>query len=178
MNREPEGRSSHTFQGIPERLLAPLQRLHLEEDLIVTFFFAFSRFEFALKQAGFLTKEQIGADAQPNWTEFAKKIQRSYDAHNDVELAEAVNYLLTKRPRKQVVAEGHSVDWKDTPEERLDMDWILTLVKRVRNNLFHGGKYAGSVGELAHDTRLLTHSLTILNACLGWDDKVRTSYLA
>ncbi len=172
------GRPSDTVWKVPDRLLAPLQRLRLEEDLAVSFFFAFSRFEFALKQVGCLRFETPGSDALPDWPKFGKRIEAQYDPKRNPNLSEAVNYLLRRAPKKQVVHPGPTLGWKDTPVGREDIGWVLTLVARVRNNLFHGGKYTGSPNELAHDTRLLQNSLIILDACLDWDDEVRAWYLS
>ncbi len=172
---------SRTFdrsEKVPERLLEPMERFHLDKELIADFFFAFSRFEFALKQAGYLESIQAGADARPDWTCFSKRINAVCNFDESPELRKAVDYLLSdaKAPKKQVVQADGSLDWKTTPTGRKDIEWVLILVRRVRNNLFHGGKYTGSLSELARDTTLLKNSLIILDACLNWDDDVRACY--
>ena len=138
--------SDRTWSG-PDQLLAPLHRLHLDERLVVSFFFAFSRFEFALKQIGCLQNEKPGSDASPNWTRFSKRIAHVYDPDATPQLSEAVDYILSEAPKKQIVLSDSSLGWQETPEMREDTDWVLTLVRRVRNNPFHRGKYAGSPAE-------------------------------
>lgn len=55
-----------------------------------------------------------------------------------------------------------------------EIGWLLTIVKIVRNNLFHGGKYPYTpLPEPARDTQLLESSRIVLETCAQWDDKVR-----
>ncbi len=170
-----------TFQrsaAVPERLLKPMNRFHLNERLLADFLFVFSRFEFALKQAGFLVSSQAGADAKPDWTCFAKRISAAYKSDDRPELRAAVEFLLSSNsaPRKQVVQSDGTLGWERTQTQRRDIDWVLILVRRVRNNLFHGGKYVGSFSELASDPKLIESSLIVLDACLDWHDEVQMYY--
>src|SRR5271165_5247040 len=51
---------------------------------------------------------------------------------------------------------------------------LITMVCRARNNLFHGGKFPnGPISDPVRNPRLLRHSLTILEACIPLDRKVR-----
>ena len=48
-----------------------------------------------------------------------------------------------------------------------ELTWLLLMVRTVRNNLFHGGKFPLiPVSEPSRDSTLLHHSITILAACL------------
>src|SRR3546814_18633912 len=59
-------------------------------------------------------------------------------------------------------------DWSsDVCSSDLRSDFVLTYVRRVRNNLFHGGKFNGRWFEPQRSEQLLKHSLTILRACLA-----------
>jgi hypothetical protein len=47
--------------------------------------------------------------------------------------------------------------------------WILRLVRTVRNNLFHGGKYPypdEPINQPARDRKVLSASLTVMEECL------------
>jgi len=118
---------------------------HLDEGLVLRFFAAFSRFEYALKA--------VNGAADPNWVAFAKAVEEQFAAlrMQDEQLREAVDALLVKPPRKQT----SSQEW-DTPAPQgapASALNLLLLVRRVRNNLFHGGKAQRGVdGE--RDNRL------------------------
>jgi hypothetical protein len=104
------------------------------DDLAVQMFRTFSRFEYALKAVGFHTD-----NAEPNWTAFACSLPNLFSAVDDPSLRDAVKYMLSHPPKKQVVSNG-KLDWSNqSPDSRCHTDLILLYVRRVRNNLFHGG---------------------------------------
>lgn len=117
------------------------------ERLAFSFFFGFSRFEFSLKENGYLENHREGAQAKPGWSEFERKFQDNY------ELSAMGGRLLELAPERQVVT-SHS-GLKFVPETFGDNASNLTkvtrLLRNVRNNLFHGGKHTP----------------------VGWDDPVR-----
>jgi hypothetical protein len=51
--------------------------------------------------------------------------------------------------------------------------WLLNLVKGIRHNLFHGGKF---LYDPARDDRLLRCSIILLAACLELHPTVRQFY--
>jgi hypothetical protein len=115
------------------------------------FFFWFSRFEFALKENGFLEQHKPDSDAQPGWKEFEKKYHTGYEPSGNA------RRLVQLAPKKQVVGRSDTLEWKtitfppNTPELRK----VVQFLKTIRNNLFHGGKHGGE----------------------DWDDKPRTAEL-
>jgi hypothetical protein len=51
------------------------------------------------------------------------------------------------------------------------------MVRRVRNNLFHGGKFLAPEGaENDRDQLLVQHSLTVLRACIPLSAQVTAAY--
>jgi len=58
----------------------------------------------------------------------------------------------------------------------MQSDLVLQYVRRVRNNLFHGGKFNGRWFEPERSAELLIHCLTILNACLEVSPEVGEAY--
>ena len=83
-------------------------------------------------------------------------------------------------PKRQIVREDGSLTWEDLKRENVTaIRWLLKIVRRVRNNLFHGGKYPYTpLPEPARDTQLLESSLIVLEACLEWDEEVRRWYMS
>lgn len=129
------------------------------EKYVLEFFFAFSRFEFSLKEAGFLTTFSKNSDnAAPDWDLFIKKYKREYFGGEQAK--DAINYLLSNPPQKQKIQNELGVNtiiwgvYKVDPKAPL-LKTLVEILKIVRNNLFHGGKYG----------------------CKGWDDKERVCLL-
>jgi len=51
------------------------------------------------------------------------------------------------------------------------------MVRRVRNNLFHGGKFLPvPPGDPDRDKLLVQHSLTVLRTCMSLHKRVAASY--
>lgn len=136
----------------------------------VVFFFYFARFEYALKRAGFGTETD---DAQPDWDAFARKHSTLVTTDNEPGFQEAVAYLRGSPPKKQV-ATSTGLEWTDDDfHGQFDLPRVLVLVRRVRNNLFHGGKFqSGLAAEVSRDTKLLDASLAVMEACLRSEPSV------
>lgn len=157
-----------------------LRELPIDRDLVVRFFALISRFEFGLKVAGFAPQE---GEAKPDWCSFATRIDAALAAKRakSPALDEAIGYLLEHPPRKQTLRAGKLL-WTSTPEQGgAPTIWILTLVRRVRNNLFHGGKYTqGSHDEgnpeTARDEKLIRTATTILEECIDLEPAVAASF--
>ena len=114
------------------------------------FFYSFSRFEFALKENGLVTRGRRGS-AQADWQTFVKKNETKYDP------CEAAGQLMAEPPDVQQL-EGHHA-WKWAPlqfdDNQSQLSQAVLIVKTVRNNLFHGGKHSAA----------------------GWDEPERVHFL-
>lgn len=142
-------------------------------ELAKELFRIFARFEYALKEAGFHTGE---GDASPHWRNFALSIDESLEEQATLELAAAIGYILEQPPHKQVVRNG-ILDWELAPpqtDSRANL--VLLYVRRVRNNLFHGGKFNGHWFDPDRSEILMKSSLVILNAALALSAPVRHAY--
>lgn len=154
-----------------------LAELRVDEKTVVEFFVAFSRFEFALKQAGYL-KARNGK-AKPDWDAFAKKHENEFDPEKEPELREAWNYLDKDPPKTQVVVDG-KLDFE--VDERLKgkspFEKATRVVRTVRNNLFHGGKFprSGVVDDPARKATLLKKCMILLEEMLEIDPDVKTEF--
>ena len=142
-------------------------------DLASELFYTFARFEYALKASGFHKGE---GDAQPDWRSFAEEVADLFETSQDEEFKRSVLYMVEHPPNKQIVKNGE-LDWDlSVPKTDLLSDHILIYVRRVRNNLFHGGKFNGRWFAPQRSAELLSHSLTILRACLNASDRVNEAY--
>lgn len=113
---------------------------HLEDfpnELKLTcfeFFYWFSRFEFALKEGGYVKRGPYDA-ALPDWNKFRDKFSTAYAVSQEARL------LLADPPQQQTFEDGHC-KWEktDLSREQSDLGKVILIIKTIRNNLFHGGK--------------------------------------
>jgi hypothetical protein len=133
-------------------------------DLSHRFLETFARMEFALKAVGLHNADASGNsnDAQPNWNDFAACIEGVFDSNHNADITAAYNYILTNPPKKQVIRNG-VLEWEAAPAQGSDTAKLLIYIRRVRNNLFHGGKFNGHWFDPQRSNALLSHSLTILD---------------
>ncbi len=136
----------------------------------VTLFAIFSRFEFALKDQGFI-KGNEGETAWPDWHRFEREdcleglpraLARDPDVHE----------LLRNPPMKHIVHRGRPT-WMQTFHQPLDtVHELLSAARAVRNTLFHGGK----PGDEHRDDVLSRAATKVLIACLERHDPLRQSF--
>lgn len=134
----------------------------------VRLFATFARFEFALKEAGFVQADRHGS-AMPDWKRFSSlEPTRLVVAkiRNDVLAPE-----LTVRPPKRQVATSFGWEWRDVQATE-DAASLVGAIRRVRNNLFHGGKS----GPDPRDDLLCRESVACLLALLEVDDGVAAAF--
>lgn len=107
------------------------------------FFRLFSRFEFALKESGYVTTLGASTNAAADWDRFVKDFHRIYSPSQGI--ADELAYLTTHPPKKQKMEQGAvpRIVWQAMtidPKAPL-LKSTTDIARTVRNNLFHGGKY-------------------------------------
>jgi len=104
--------------------------------LAFDFFYWFSRFEFALKEARYIKSTEVGAKAEVSWDRF---IERHRDEYH---LTSAGQALIDAKPQRQIVGDGE-LTFRDVGFNAgaTDLERVVRLANTVRNNLFHGGKH-------------------------------------
>lgn len=156
---------------------AIMTTLAVDRERVLDFFAYFSRFEYSLKRSGFL---KPGQKAEPNWDAFANSLQGQFAGVQASDFRKAVEFLLREPPKTQVVSQSQ-LSWTDTARgagEHYET-YVLRLVRTVRNNLFHGGKYpcpAGPMPEVARNRYLLNASIAVLGQCLELSTAVRGAF--
>ena len=143
------------------------------EMLAFNFFREFARYEYCLKATGL---REDSREAKASWGKYAAEVTQVIDAPRTQELKSAIAYFIEHPPKKQTVKDG-ALYWDDTlPDYHSKAELILRLVCRVRNNLFHGGKFNGHWFEPQRSEYLMQHALVILAECGQSHAKVNEAY--
>lgn len=143
--------------------------LPADPQLVIRFFAVMSRFEYAVKQAGYsIAEDRRGY--MPSWSDLQDVLDESSDCYASEKVAEAIAYLLANPPKK-LNAHG---DWVARRlKGRSDPAQALDAVVGVRNNLFHGKK--GDVR--ARNDRIFDCSLCVLDAVMQDRKEIRNAYM-
>lgn len=139
----------------------------------VQFFQVFSRMEYALKASGYNNGD--GA-AEANWKKFALAISPSVNSPPSGEISEFITFLLNEPPKKQFIVSGVFV-WRDIAASTGNTaDDLFVYIRRVRNNLFHGGKFNGHWFAPERSEKLMGASLAIMCWAIELDPNVQAAY--
>ncbi len=160
----------------------PNLETRVDHDLLLEFFLTFARFEYALKNSSYFVRHPENPKhpppAEADWDRFATSLRDLFDPNKSTELAEAEWFLYESPPNKQVIVNG-VCSW-ETPVRDPGLskiEFLLRMVRCVRNNLFHGGKHSIEPHETTERTeKLLRNCLTVLNACLALADAQNVAY--
>jgi hypothetical protein len=156
-----------------------LQNVRIPKDLLLRFFLTFSRFEYALKAAGFLTADH--KQARADWPRFARSVQPQFNLNNSPALGNACDLFIVNPPWKQVVI-GGQLHWNtsvavSSMSELEGIEHILLMIRRVRNNLFHGAQHNSDVIEdEERKTKLIESAIVVLEECLALAPDVKKHY--
>jgi hypothetical protein len=144
-------------------------------NLACEFLAVFSRMEYALKASGYATGPN---KVEAWWDKFANDIETDFKAVKDKSFVDAVNYILTAPPRKQVL-NGNVLAFADQtidPNQGTAQQ-VLLMIRTIRNNLFHGGKFLPhGEKEAGRNERLVVSSLIVLRQCVSLNGGVYQSY--
>jgi hypothetical protein len=159
-------------------LLQVIDRLVGDRDVVFRFFAVFSRFEYALKASGFVKKGRSG-EALPDWESYATDLRGKFAEVGDERFKSACVYFAQRPPNTQVLT-SRGLGWRINPRRQDDFDekYLLRLVRAVRHNLFHGGKYPreGLVPDVARNRELLEAGISVLQWCLALSPNVKEAY--
>lgn len=152
------------------------QAVCIESELLLEFFLTFSRAEFALKNSGFVTG---GEDSvSPYWDRFGTALKDQFKKNKTKELEAAVEYIMLNPPMKQVLRDGNLMWEANLPNDgKSDIEVLFVLVRRIRNNLFHGAKHnLGVFEDTERTTRLLKSALLIVQEGVSVLPHVKATY--
>lgn len=139
-----------------------------EKIAMFEFMYAYARLEYCLKlKIKDPARQPEGKNAEADWDKFISD-NKKIITYKDIP---AGKELFDLEPKKQVFGNAGWVDINDTKNE---LNNIVTALKAVRNNLFHGGK------ELEHgfdysprNMKLISTSLNVIHQIikfLKWEE--------
>ena len=118
-------------------------------------FYVFSRFEFALKDCGFVKCVRHGVAA--DWDKFvSEKLDKCF--YYEIKSGECASTLLNNPPQKQIM-KNNQLQWNGCSKPTNAKE-LISAVRRVRNNLFHGGK--GKSNDKDRDECLIAEAKCVL----------------
>lgn len=133
-------------------------------ELAALFFSIFSRYEYALKAAGHVHVGP-GDAAEADW-DHVDEVLRALAPEHFHRLWERAGVLAAQPPRKQVYRNG-ALDFVETGPPGDAAKSLTIWLRRVRNNLFHGGKYSrDSVMLTGRSRELICCSIYVLDELL------------
>ncbi len=144
-----------------------------DQRRVFRFLALFARWECALKRSEYVRGGGHG-EASADWGRFADDVAGAIGGIAVEGYTAARDYLLNHPPRQQCVV-GRGVQWRPNPRraDESDARYLLRVVRDVRNNLFHGGKYLGGpVEELARDRQLIDSATRVLEALAELDARI------
>ncbi len=143
-------------------------------DLASEFFRVFAQFEYCLKVTGYCVAGP-GDVANPDWKRFSRELP-SLTGQAAADVVEAIAYMLGHPPKKQVYVDD-ALQWRIVaPQAQNENDLIFLYVRRVRNNLFHGGKFNGRFFDPERSRELLECSITILMTAIIMSPSMLEAY--
>lgn len=135
----------------------------------IRLFACISRFEFALKETGFVTGLENAA-VSVGWAEFEAEAGRA-GAYDRLRSIDAVRPLFDGPPKKQL-RKGSGFEWgAPLPVENIQQ--VSTAIRQIRNNLFHGGK----AGADPRDNELCDAATATLLFLLTINPQVKAAFL-
>lgn len=141
--------------------------------LAFEFFRVFSRFEYALKAADF--HKGVGP-AEADWDKFATENEGRIADIPPGSVTDAISFLLAEPPKKQFIGAA-GLEWRNIPASQgSPAKDLFTYVRRVRNNLFHGGKFNGHWFAPERSEKLLAACLEVMQWSLENNPNIRDAY--
>ncbi|KAB2684399.1 hypothetical protein [Brucella tritici] len=121
----------------------------------------FARFEFALKMAGYAKMDH--GMVKICWDDFAKSDAIGDKFFREVDGSKTLPLLMNDPPKADRILDGR-YGFEDRAQPPKCVIELFRHVRRVRNNLFHGGKYFDY--DIVRSEQLIAEAIyTLLLAC-------------
>jgi hypothetical protein len=129
------------------------------------------RLEFALKDQGYL-RGDVESAAEVDWDRYVNE-KLGGDFFQKLKVSGQASVLIDMPPKKQLVGVNRTLCWQPASPATTIHELIVYL-RRVRNNLFHGGKSGDVDGDRNAD--LFANALYVIDQILKADDVLHTSF--
>lgn len=129
------------------------------------------RLEFALKDVGYAAAGR-GQSAEVHWDRYANE-RLGAEFWTKIESENSAEALIQAPPKRQVVDGSGNLAWEQVGGVS-SIQELIGALRRVRNNLFHGGKSGDPDAE--RNEVLFSASLYVIDQILKEDEMVRTSF--
>lgn len=140
------------YHLIVELVLRYLQRVGSPADPRDRAFHTFARLEHAMKLSGFERRRE-DRRADTDWSKLAREFGRNLPEDRLTDVGKrAVRYLVDEPPKVELIGEA-TLEWEREINAATTIERAILHVRRVRNNLVHGGKAVNY--RLERDGRLL-----------------------
>ena len=155
-------------------MISPIDGLEIERELVCEFFAIFSRFEYAMKATQYCRDE--GGRAAPAWKALANKLGGGIEGELQNHPArELIDYLLNEPPQVQKFVNG-KIEFQAAELSGVNLGGkAIDGARRVRNNLFHGGKHTQHSAP-ERDTKLIKAAMAVLDTCLAIDPDLKSEF--
>jgi hypothetical protein len=130
----------------------------------------FARFEGATKISDYCTNDRSD-NAVPDWEKLKPVFGPLLEKCQDPKLVGAIEYLLSHPPNVQKSVEGSAKFCDADLRGDSEGSKALEATKRVRNNLFHGGKHSGRVQNQERDKKLICCAIEVIKAASCCDNE-------
>lgn len=140
------------------------------DQIAFRFFKLFAQCEYALKAMGYGRAGKADA-AEAEWDRFANEVGVLLLREQSADVVAARTYLFENPPKRQVWVDG-SVAWADVQNNERSAQILFAHIRRVRNNLYHGGKFNGRWIDPDRSAELISKSLLLLEHLVQADAKL------
>lgn len=141
-------------------------------QLCSDFLILYSRFEYALKECGFL---QSGNRVLASIENYADSIKETFNPDQETHLGMAVNFII-ETPPKVFVIRSERLLWEDNIKEGDPIQVLPEYLRRVRNNLLHGGKFYGGIETEGRNWNLISNSIIIIEHWIDLNEEVKKKF--
>lgn len=129
------------------------------------------RLEYALKDTGYAVHGQKQF-VEVAWDQYANtRLDSTF--WDKIKKAKEAEILILAPPKRQIVELGDNLGWGDAGPVS-SIQELFGALRRVRNNLFHGGKSGDPDAD--RNAALYTAALFVIDQILQEDDILRTSF--
>lgn len=133
----------------------------------IMFFKAITRLEFSIKDCGFSRRRGANNDAaEVDWDRYVKE-RLGPDFLCEARKISSIKPLIENPPKQQIIQYDGCLDWKDAASVLSSQD-VIGALRRVRNNLLHGGKSGHP--DSGRNQELYIASLAVIDLILGKDE--------